>query len=84
MSIEQKIKRAKKDYPNIMESICALLAKNDIRYTSSKGEIVICDKTKREILEIVYSLPIDAENLFILVDVVSTKEEVFIRKKNSI
>jgi hypothetical protein len=84
MSIEQKIKSAKETYPDIMKSIHQLLSEHNISHTSSKGEIVIRDAKKKEILEIVYSLPIHPETLFILVDVVSTKCDVFIRKKNSI
>lgn len=84
MSIEKRIKKAKSDYPNIMDQISKILSENSIVLSSqTKGEIVIKDHKKEEILDIVYSLPITADTLFILVDVVSAKNTVYIREKSN-
>lgn len=83
MSIESRIKKAKSEYPDIMDQISEILKKNSIVSSQTKGEIVIKDHKKKEILEIVYSLPITADTLFILVDVVSAKNTVYIREKSN-
>ena len=84
MSVENKIDAARSKYPNIMSLINTKLFEEGVHYFASQKEIIVPKKDKKEVLKIIYSLPIDAETLFILVDVIGAKDKVDIRRKNCI
>lgn len=84
MSIENRIKSAREKYPDIMASIANILGQNGVTFQSQHNGIIIKERSTKEVLRIIYSLPIDAETLFILVDVVTMRESIYIRKKESI
>lgn len=84
MSVKSKIDNARSKYPDIMDKINRKLVSSGINITTSQKETLIRDVSKRTILEVIYSLPIDAEDLFILVDVISAKGIIHIIPKNCI
>jgi hypothetical protein len=84
MSVKSKIDNARSKYPDIMDKINKKLVSSGITITTSQKETLIRDVSKRTILEVIYSLPIDAEDLFILVDVISAKGIIHIIPKNCI
>ena len=81
MPVKNKIDEARSQYPNIMSLINSKLFDSGITYYASQTQIVIPKRKKEEVLNIIYSLPIDADSLFILVDVVEAKGKIFVRKK---
>lgn len=81
MPVKYKIDEARNRYPKIMSLINSKLFDSEVAYYTSHTQIVIPNKSKEEVLELIYSLPIDADTLFILVDVVEARGKVFIRKK---
>ena len=84
MSVKSKIDNARSKYPDIMDKINKKLVSSGINITTSQKETLIREVSKRTILEVIYSLPIDAEDLFILVDVISAKGITHIIPKNCI
>ena len=69
MPVKNKIDEARSQYPDIMSLINSKLFDSGITYYASQTQIVIPKRKKEEVLNIIYSLPIDADSLFILVDV---------------
>ena len=67
-----------------MELINNKLTSAGIEITSSQKETLVKNVSEKKVLKIIYSLPIDAETLFILVDVISAKDIVHIIPKRSI
>ena len=84
MCVKSKIDNARKSYPNIMELINNKLTSAGIEITSSQKETLVKNVSEKKVLKIIYSLPIDAETLLILVDVISAKDIVHIIPKRSI
>lgn len=84
MCVKSKIDNARNQYPNIMELINQKLISEGIKITSSQKETIVKDISEEDVLRTIYSLPIDAETLFILVDVISAKDIVHIIPKKSI
>ncbi len=84
MPVKEKIDTARREYPDIMSLINTKLFDEGLVYYASQKEILIPNRSKEEVLKIIYSLPIDADTLFILVDVIEAKKKVYIRKKNCI
>lgn len=84
MPVKEKIDVARREYPDIMSRINTKLFNEGLVYYASQKEILIPNRSKEEVLKIIYSLPIDADTLFILVDVIEAKKKVYIRKKNCI
>ena len=84
MPVKEKIDTARREYPDIMSLINTKLFDEGLVYYASQKEILIPNRSKEEVLKIIYSLPIDADTLLILVDVIEAKKTVYIRKKNCI
>ena len=84
MSVKSKIDNARSKYPDIMDKINKKLVSSGINIRTAQKETLIYDTSKQTVLEAIYSLPIDAEDLFILVDVISAKGIIHIIPKNCI
>ena len=84
MSVKSKIDNARSKYPDIMDKINKKLVSSGINIRTSQKETLIYDTSKQTVLEAIYSLSIDAEDLFILVDVISAKGIIHIIPKNCI
>lgn len=71
------------DHLDVMDNISSLLEDKSIKFTTnaSKNEIVVKSKKKREIKDLVETLPIPKLILYLLVDVTSTKGRTYIRQK---
>ena len=82
MSVKSKIDNARSKYPDIMDKINKKLVSSGINIRTSQKETLIYDTSKQTVLEAIYSL--DAEDLFILVDVISAKGIIHIIPKNCI
>ena len=71
------------EHLNVMDDISSLLEDESIEFitNASKKEIIVKKKKKREIKDLVETLPIPKLNLYLLVDVTSTKGRTYIRQK---
>ena len=79
MSFEDQVKSA--DYSNLMEDIKALLTSKKMTFTASHSEIVVEKQTKKKVCKLIGSLPVPASTLKLLVEVVETNKNVYIRKR---
>lgn len=84
MCVKSKIDNARIKYPDIMDKINKKLISAGMNITTSQKETLIRGESKRSVLTTIYSLPIDAEDLFILVDVISAKGIIHIIPKDCI
>lgn len=68
---------------NIMDDIADLLNNESISFTSnaSTSEIVVNDKDKKEISNLIRTLPIPKSVLYFALDICQVKKNVYIRKK---
>ena len=68
---------------NIMADIVDLFEKESISFTSnaSTSEIVVNDKDKKEISDLIRTLPIPKSVLYFVLDICQVKKNVYIRKK---
>lgn len=71
------------EHLDIMDEISSLLEDESIEFTTnaSKKEIIVKEKNKREIKDLVETLPIPKIVLYLLVDVTSAKGRTYIRQK---
>ena len=71
------------EHLNVMDDISSLLEDESIEFitNASKKEIIVKKKKKREIKDLVETLPIPKLILYLLVDVKSTKGRTYIRQK---
>lgn len=71
------------DHLDVMDEISSLLEDESIEFTTtaSKREIIVKEKKKREIKNLVETLPIPKMVLYLLVDVTSAKGRTYIRQK---
>ena len=71
------------EHLNVMDDISSLLEDESIEFitNASKKEIIVKKKKKREIKDLVETLPIPKLILYLLVDVTSTKGRTYIRQK---
>lgn len=74
-------KKLSKLSKTILDDIAGVLKKNSVKFNASQAEIVIENRTKKEICGLISSLPIDACTLKCLVDVVEAKKKLYIRKR---
>lgn len=71
-----------KDYSSILDDIKVKLDSEKIVYSqSSKHEIIVENKSQKEIESIISTLPIPKIIIFLMIDIISAKNKVFIRKK---
>ena len=71
-----------KEYSDIMNSIEDVLGSNEIEYEQiSNNEIMVPNKTKKEVSELIHSLTIPSVVIYLMINIVELKKNVYIRKK---
>lgn len=70
-------------HKDIMSDIKKSLEKKKISYSASQSEIFVENGDKKEIKKIVESLPISKDDLWLLIEIVKAKNNVYIRQKIS-
>ena len=71
-----------KEYSGIMNNIEEALNDNDIEYEKiSNNEIMVPNKTKKEVSELIHSLAIPSVVIYLMINIVELKKKIYIRKK---
>lgn len=71
-----------KEYSGIMDSIEEVLGNNDIEYEKiSNNEIMVPNKTKKEVSKLIHSLTIPSVVIYLMINIIELKKNVYIRKK---
>lgn len=71
-----------KEYSDIMNNIEKVLNDNDIEYEKiSNNEIMVLNKTKKEVSELIHSLTIPSVIIYLMINIVELKKKIYIRKK---
>ena len=71
-----------KEYSGIIDSIEEVLSNNDIEYEKiSNNEIMVPNKTKKEVSKLIHSLTIPSVVIYLMINIVELKKNVYIRKK---
>lgn len=71
-----------KNYSDIMETIEESLEENNIEYEKiSNNEIMVPNKTKKEVSELIHSLTIPSVVIYLMINIVELKKKIYIRKK---
>lgn len=76
------LKKLNRTYPNIMADIGDVLTQNSIQYKKTQSEIVAFESSKKAINMVISSLIPDSDKK-ILLDVVGTRDKVYIRRRCS-
>lgn len=69
-------------YETIIKDVCTLLEKKKIKFQSSQSEIMVKDKTKKDMVKLISSL-IELNDLPKVLEIVEAKKTVYIRQKVS-
>ena len=78
-SFEEQVKGG--EYSSLMEDIKSLLTSKGMTFSASQSEIVIQKQTKKKVCKLMESLPVPASTLKLLLDVVETNKNVYVRKR---
>ena len=78
-SFEEQVKSG--EYSSLMEDIKSLLTSKKMTFTSSHSEIFVEKQTKKKVCNLMESLPVPASTLKLLLDVVETNKNVYVRKR---
>lgn len=71
-----------KKYSDIMDDVERALSENGIEYEkASKNEIVVLNKTKKEVSKIIQSLTIPQMVIYLMLNITELKKKIYIRKK---
>lgn len=82
MSDYEKVMRSCEDFKDVMKDIVALLKEKNIKFTTnaSVDEIIVSDETKKNIVNLIKTLPIPKLVLTFMLDICEVKKNVYIRK----
>ena len=78
-SFEEQVKSGM--YSNLMEDIKSLLTSKGMTFSASQSEIVVQKQTKKKVCKLIESLPVPASTLKLLLEVVETNKNVYVRKR---
>ena len=78
-SFEEQVKSGA--FSSLMEDIKSLLTSKGMTFSASQSEIVIQKQTKKKVCKLMESLPVPASTLKLLLDVVETNKNVYVRKR---
>ena len=78
-SFEEQVKSGA--FSSLMEDIKSLLTSKGMTFSASQSEIVIQKQTKKKVCKLMESLPVPTSTLKLLLDVVETNKNVYVRKR---